>query len=97
VNLRGFDPVAAPKDPAAAALELLVAMGADPRRIPADLETRQAVYRDHLAGRRILLVLDNARDGSQVRPLLPGAGHCVVLITSRDQMRDLASLSFPLT
>ncbi len=66
-------------------------LGVDGRDIPADDEERAARYRTVLAGRRMLVVLDNARDAAQVRPLLPGAASCAVLITTRRRMPDLAS------
>ncbi len=66
-------------------------LGVDGRDIPADEDERAARYRTVLAGRPMLIVLDNARDAAQVRPLLPGAASCAVLITTRSRMPDLAS------
>jgi DNA-binding SARP family transcriptional activator len=66
-------------------------LGVDGREIPADEDERAARYRTVLAGRRMLIVLDSARDAAQVRPLLPGAASCAVLVTTRSQMPDLAS------
>jgi DNA-binding SARP family transcriptional activator len=78
--------------PAADALaRFLRDLGVDGREIPVDEDERAARYRTVLAGRRILVVLDNARDAAQVRPLLPGAASCAVLITTRSRMADLAS------
>ena len=65
-------------------------LGVDGRDMPADDDERAARYRTILAGRRVLVVLDNARDAAQVRPLLPGAASCAVLITTRSRMPDLA-------
>jgi DNA-binding SARP family transcriptional activator/Tfp pilus assembly protein PilF len=66
-------------------------LGVDGRDIPVEAEERAARYRTHLAGRRILVVLDNARDAAQVRPLLPGTASSAVLVTTRSRMPDLAS------
>jgi len=66
-------------------------LGVDGRTIPADEDERAARYRTVLARRRMLVVLDNARDAAQVRPLLPGAASCAVLVTTRSRMPDLAS------
>jgi DNA-binding SARP family transcriptional activator len=66
-------------------------LGVDGRQVPLDEEERAARYRTSLAGRRVLVVLDNARDAAQVRPLLPGSASCAVLITTRSRMPDLAS------
>ncbi|MGH3711881.1 MAG: AfsR/SARP family transcriptional regulator [Micromonosporaceae bacterium] len=86
LNLRGYGP-GEPTDPAAAAESLLRAIGvAD---VPADLDSRSALLRSTLAGRRTLILLDNARDAEQVRPLLPGRD-ALVLVTSRSQLRSLA-------
>src|SRR5262249_14771409 len=73
VNLRGFDPTGAVMEPAEAVRRFLDALQVPPERIPADLDAQAALYRSHLSGRRMLVVLDNARDTAQVRPLLPGA------------------------
>jgi DNA-binding SARP family transcriptional activator len=69
-------------------------LGMDPSRIPADEEERGAQYRSRLAERRVLIVLDDARDAAQVRPLLPGSASCAVLVTTRSRMPDLAGSRF---
>jgi DNA-binding SARP family transcriptional activator/tetratricopeptide (TPR) repeat protein len=87
-NLRGFGP--ADPLPAAEALRaFLDAVGVPAAQIPASLDGRRAVYRSALAGKKILILLDNARDPAQVRPLLPASPTATVVITSRN---DLASL-----
>jgi DNA-binding SARP family transcriptional activator/tetratricopeptide (TPR) repeat protein len=99
VNLRGFDPAGPPITPAEAIRGFLGALGVPPARIPADLAAQAALYRSLVADRRMLIVLDNARDGGQVRPLLPGGGGCLVLITSRRQLVSLVAAegAHPLT
>jgi tetratricopeptide (TPR) repeat protein len=89
LNLRGFDPVGAPVAPAEAIRTMLDALGV--HRIPASLDAQTALYRGMLADRRVLVVLDNARDAEQVRPLLPGGPACRVLVTSRNQLAGLIS------
>jgi tetratricopeptide (TPR) repeat protein len=69
---------------------LLRDLGTDPRQIPAALEEREALYRTRLTDRRILILLDGARDAAQVRPLLPGSASCAVIVTSRRRLADLA-------
>jgi DNA-binding SARP family transcriptional activator len=91
VNLRGFDPSGSPVTPAEAIRDFLVALGADPQRVPEDLAAQAALYRSMAAGRRLLIVLDNARDAGQVRPLLPGSGGCLVVVTSRSRLTGLVA------
>ncbi|HEX6522024.1 MAG TPA: tetratricopeptide repeat protein [Streptosporangiaceae bacterium] len=91
VNLRGFDPAGPPVRPAEAICGFLDALGVGPTRIPIELDAQAALYRSLLAGRRFLLLLDNARDAEHVRPLLPGSETCLVLVTSRSQLSSLVA------
>ena len=91
VNLRGFDPSGSPLDPAEAVRGFLDAFGMPAERIPARLPAQAALYRSLLAGRRVLVVLDNARDAEQVRPLLPGSPGCLTIVTSRSQLSGLVA------
>jgi tetratricopeptide (TPR) repeat protein len=91
VNLRGFhpDPAQPPADPAAVLDGFLRLLGVPGQQIPHDLEDRATTYRGLLAGTRSLIVLDNAADANQVRPLLPQTPGCRVLVTSRRNLTDL--------
>ncbi|MEV6611668.1 BTAD domain-containing putative transcriptional regulator [Kutzneria sp. NPDC051319] len=89
VNLRGYDPSGEPVQPAEAIRGFLDALGVPAPRIPTGLAEQAALYRSQLADRRILVVLDNARDASQVRPLLPGSAQCLTVVTSRDALGGL--------
>ncbi|MEV6639108.1 BTAD domain-containing putative transcriptional regulator [Amycolatopsis sp. NPDC051371] len=91
VNLRGFDPTGSPMTPAGAVRGFLEALEVPGERIPTTLDAQVGLYRTLLANRRVLIVLDNARDAGQVRPLLPGARACVVVVTSRDQLAGLVT------
>ncbi len=91
VNLRGFDPAASPATPEEAIRELLDGLAVPAAQIPPGLPAQAALYRSLLTGRRMLIVLDNARDEQQVRPLLPADPGCLVLITSRSQLAGLAA------
>jgi DNA-binding SARP family transcriptional activator/predicted negative regulator of RcsB-dependent stress response len=90
-NLHGFDPSAAPADPSAALRGFLEALGVAGSQVPASLEMQTGLLRSLLAGKRMLLLLDNAQTTSQVRPLLPGSSGCMVVITSRDQLAGLVA------
>jgi DNA-binding SARP family transcriptional activator/DNA-binding XRE family transcriptional regulator len=90
VNLRGYDP-GQPMPAADALAGFLRALGVPGQDIPADQDERAARYRSLLSGRRMLVVLDNASDAGQVRPLLPGAPSCMTLVTSRDALAGLVA------
>jgi len=89
VPLHGHTPGQQPADPADALAILLAAVGVPVGQIPAGLEGRAALWRDRAAGRRLLLILDDAVSSEQVRPLLPGAGGSLVLVTSRRHLSAL--------
>ncbi|MFD0417883.1 BTAD domain-containing putative transcriptional regulator [Streptomyces sp. NPDC127108] len=82
-DLKGFSPDRPPADPAHVLEDFLRLLGVPGDLVPEQVEARAALYRDRLAGRRALVVLDDAADEEQVRPLLPGTGSCLLLITSR--------------
>jgi DNA-binding SARP family transcriptional activator len=88
VDLQGAGPAAT--EPEAVLGSFLRALGTPDDAIPDGVSERAALYRSLLAGRRVLALLDNARDAAQVRPLLPGTEGCAALITSRSRMVDLA-------
>jgi tetratricopeptide (TPR) repeat protein len=79
-----------PVAPADALASLLLTAGVDARQIPAGEQARARLWRDRLAGQRLLLVLDDAAGSEQVGPLLPGGGPCLVLVTSRRRLTALA-------
>ena len=99
VNLRGFDPAGAPVTPVEAIRLFLDALAVPAARIPAGLDAQAGLYRSLLAGQRMLVLLDNARDVDQVRPLLPASPGCLVIVTSRSQLTSLVAVegAFPLT
>ncbi|GAB3407974.1 BTAD domain-containing putative transcriptional regulator [Flindersiella endophytica] len=91
VNLRGFDPAGEVMSPAEAVRGFLEAFAIPPDRIPASMEGQLALYRSTLAGKRALVLLDNARDVAHARPLLPGSQSCLTLVTSRDPLSGLVA------
>lgn len=91
VNLRGFGPDDTALDPRYALRGFLDALGVPPQRMPAEPDAQAGLYRSLLADRHVLVVLDNARDAEQVRPLLPGAPGCLVVVTSRNQLSGLVA------
>jgi DNA-binding SARP family transcriptional activator/tetratricopeptide (TPR) repeat protein len=91
VNLRGYDPSGTPAGPAEAVRGFLGALGVAPQRIPPQTDAQAGLYRSLLADRKMLIVLDNARDEAQVRPLLPASPGSLVLVTSRNQLAGLAA------
>jgi DNA-binding SARP family transcriptional activator/tetratricopeptide (TPR) repeat protein len=91
VNLRGFDASSAPVAPADAISLLLESLDMPASRIPQRLDAQAGLYRSLLAGRQMLIVLDNARDEAQVRPLLPGVPTCAVLVTGRGELAGLVA------
>jgi tetratricopeptide (TPR) repeat protein len=91
VNLRGFDPRGRAMDPGEALRGFLDAFGVPVARIPQGLTAQAGLYRSLLAGKRVLVVLDNARDAEQVRPLLPGTPGCLAVVTSRDYLTGLVA------
>src|SRR6266567_869760 len=95
VNLGGFDPCQSPMTATTALGHLLVGIGVRPQTGVwekfTDLDDLIALYRSLVAGKRMLIVLDNAATADQVRPLLPGSPTCFVLITSRDRLGGLVA------
>jgi DNA-binding SARP family transcriptional activator len=90
VNLHGYSAMPALR-PLEAMSYLLTALGVPGEQVPSTVEPAAAVYRSLLADRRMLVLLDNAGDAEQVRPLLPGSAGCAVLVTSRDQLSGLVA------
>jgi tetratricopeptide (TPR) repeat protein/transcriptional regulator with XRE-family HTH domain len=94
--LHGHTPGQQPVDPGDALASLLVTIGVPAAQIPPGVEARMALWRDRLAGKQLLLVLDDAASSEQVRPLLPGTSGNLVLVTSRrhlSALEDLAAIS----
>jgi DNA-binding SARP family transcriptional activator/tetratricopeptide (TPR) repeat protein len=90
LDLHGFDPARRPTTAGDALYQLLTALGVQPSAAPNSTDERAALYRSMLAGKRVLLTLDNAASVQQVRPLLPGAVGCPVIVTSRNRLTGLA-------
>ncbi|MGW3312931.1 ATP-binding protein [Streptomyces sp. NPDC001073] len=93
VDLRGFDPDAAAAEPQEVLSAFLRALDVPSETMPESLTERAALFRERAAQRRLLVLLDNARDSEQVRPLLPGAAGCLTIVTSRKRLTGLAALN----
>src|SRR5439155_13181562 len=89
VNLQGSTAGPAPLAPVEVLGRFLRALGIDGAKVPAELDEAAAMFRSQVAGRRLLVVLDNAADGEQVAPLLPGTAGCAALVTSRQVLTGL--------
>ncbi|MEV1175787.1 BTAD domain-containing putative transcriptional regulator [Nonomuraea sp. NPDC049784] len=92
INLRGFDPSEEALAPADVLRGFLEALDVPPERVPSGLDARAALFRSLLAGRRMLILLDNARETAQVTPLLPGSPGALVLVTSRNHLFGLVAM-----
>jgi DNA-binding SARP family transcriptional activator/Tfp pilus assembly protein PilF len=92
LNLGAHDPNRPPVDPMEGLETLLHLIGEQPERIPGTVEERAALWRARLADRRAIVILDNCADADQVRPFLPGAPGCLVLITSRRRLTGLTGV-----
>ncbi|MEU6844370.1 tetratricopeptide repeat protein [Streptomyces sp. NPDC046716] len=91
VNLRGFEASGRPMDPEEALGLFLSALGVPSGEMPRTAEARGALFREKCSSRSLIVVLDNARDAEQVRPLLPASAGCLTVITSRNQLSGLAA------
>jgi DNA-binding SARP family transcriptional activator/tetratricopeptide (TPR) repeat protein len=92
-GLRGFHPQHAPLDPSEVLTQFLLTLGVPAGEVPVDRDDRAALYRSLLAHRRVLVMLDDARDSQQVRLLLPGGSRALVLITSRVRLEGMVARS----
>jgi tetratricopeptide (TPR) repeat protein len=97
IDLHAHTAGQSPVHPNDALFALLSAIGVQPAHIPANQDDRAALWRKRMAGGRTLLVLDNAESRAQVQPLLPGAGSCLVIITSRRRLTGLAAQQVPVS
>ena len=89
LDLHGYTRGQEARSPGEALSMLLRMLGADAQRLPEDVDERTALYRQHLAGTRTLIVLDNAAEEAQVQPLIPNSAGCLVLVTSRRRLKGL--------
>jgi tetratricopeptide (TPR) repeat protein len=91
LDLRGFDPAGPVMEPVEAIRTVLSALDVPASAVPSGIDAQAAYYRSLLAQRRVLILLDNARDTEQIRPLLPGAPGCLVIVTSRNRLSGLVA------
>ncbi|HEV8565766.1 MAG TPA: BTAD domain-containing putative transcriptional regulator [Actinoplanes sp.] len=91
VDLHGYHPAASSMSPAEALRGFLDTFAVEPQRIPIHLHAQSALFRSMLEGRRMLVLLDNARSVEQVRPLVPGSPGCLVIVTSRNRLTGLVA------